>query len=164
MAAHSHPRSRDALSLNAAPSPIGPQPLYNMLARRIEAEELPQAEELGLGLVTFSALGQGVLSGTYGAGASPEGSRAAAQDRVSHLIRTRYLHQEQLVKVEQLKAVAGKLGLTLAQLALAWVLRVPSVTCALVGASRPEQLDENVKASGVKLPEPVLREIDAILA
>ncbi len=140
------------------------QPVYNMLARRIEGEELPQARELGIGLITFSALGQGVLTGKYGAGSLPEGTRAAADQRVSYLIRNRYLHPDQVAKVEQLRDAARRLDLTLAQMALAWVLRVPDIACALVGASRPDQLDENVGASGIELPESALREIDEILA
>jgi aryl-alcohol dehydrogenase-like predicted oxidoreductase len=138
------------------------QPVYNLLARRIESEELPLAQELGLGLVTFSALGQGALTGKYAPGQVPEGSRAAAAESVSHLVRTRYLNPEQLAQVERLKAVADELGLTLAQLALAWVLRQPAIASALVGASRPEQLEENVKAAGVTLPAAALSAIDEI--
>lgn len=137
------------------------QPVYNMLARRIETEEMPVANRFGIGLVPFSALGQGLLSGKYRSGSIPEGTRAASPE--GELIRTRYLTEPHLAKLEQLRPIAADNGLTMSQLALAWVLRRPEVSSALTGASRPEQVKENVRASGVKLSAADLQAIDSIL-
>ncbi|WP_027724899.1 aldo/keto reductase family protein [Tuberibacillus calidus] len=137
------------------------QPQYSMLARKIESQVIPVCEKHGIGQVVWSPLGQGVLTGKYKKGeAAPEGSRAASTNNgIKNL-----LTDENLDKVEQLKGVAAELGITVAQLALAWILRQPNVASALVGASRPEQIEENAKASGVKLDEETLEKIEAILA
>ncbi|WP_423410343.1 aldo/keto reductase family protein [Heyndrickxia sp. MSNUG] len=136
------------------------QPNYSMLHRKIEHEIIPVSEKHGIGQVVFSPLAQGVLTGKYQKGQlAPEGSRAAQQNmNMSHI-----LTEQNLDKVEQLKDIANEVELTLSQLALAWILRQQNVSSALVGASRPEQLAENVKASGVKLPDEILEKIDGIL-
>ncbi|GGJ06720.1 voltage-gated potassium channel [Alicyclobacillus cellulosilyticus] len=139
------------------------QPVYNMFNRYIEHAVIPICDEAGIGQVVFSPLAQGVLTGKYRKGKPlPEGSRATTE-QVSHFIKG-YLTEANLEKVERLIQVAERLEISLAQLALAWVLRLPSVSCALIGASRPEQVVENAKASGIQLDEETLKEIEAILA
>lgn len=139
------------------------QPIYNLLDRKIEAEVLPVCRDEGIGVVAFSPLAQGVLTGKYGRGRSlPPGTRAA-DERVNQYMR-RFLTEENLARVERLRPIAGRLGLSLAQLALAWVLRLPEVASALIGATRPEQVEENVRAVGVTLSEEDLREIDEATA
>jgi voltage-dependent potassium channel beta subunit len=136
------------------------QPNYSMLHRKIEQEIIPVSEKHCIGQVVFSPLAQGVLTGKYQKGQlAPEGSRAAQQNmNMSHI-----LTEQNLDKVEQLKDIANEVELTLSQLALAWILRQQNVSSALVGASRPEQLAENVKASGVKLPNEIVEKIDGVL-
>ncbi|ATY84078.1 aldo/keto reductase [Kyrpidia spormannii] len=141
---------------------VASQPLYNMLNRGIEAEVIPLCAREGIGQVVFSPLGQGVLTGKYRPGERPPAGSRGATPEVQAFMR-RYLQPEILQKVEELAAVARRYDLTLARMALAWVLRLPEVSSALVGASRPEQVEENVKAAGVVLPEEALREIDRIL-
>ncbi|HSU79612.1 MAG TPA: aldo/keto reductase family protein [Candidatus Angelobacter sp.] len=136
------------------------QPQYSMLNRYIEESVLPVSEKHGIGQVVFSPLAQGVLSGKYTKGAEPPaGSRAAAGIKSIE----GHLRDENLDKVEQLKPIAAELGLSMPQLALAWILRQPGVASALVGASRPAQIEDNAKASGVKLSADVLEKIEEIL-
>jgi len=139
------------------------QPQYNMFHRGIEAEVIPLSERNGISQVVFSPLAQGVLTGKYRKGQDvPAGSRAA--DPKSNSFIGRFLVEEQLDKVEQLIGVANELGLSMSTLALAWVLRQPNVASALVGATRVEQLEENVKAAGVVLPSDIVQKIEEILA
>jgi voltage-dependent potassium channel beta subunit len=139
------------------------QPQYNMFHRYIEKEIIPVCEQNGISQIVFSPLAQGVLTGKYKRGQkAPEGSRAS--DPKSNMFMNDLLKEEVLVKVEQLEKVAAELGITLSQLALAWVLRQPNVASALIGASRPEQVEENVKAVDVQLTEEVLEKIEQILA
>jgi len=141
---------------------ISSQPQYSMLWRVIEAEVVPTCEELGLGQIVWSPIAQGVLTGKYLPGqAPPEGSRAT--DAVGGNFVRDLLDDEVLTRVQQLKPLAQEAGLTLAQLAVAWVLQNRNVSAAIIGASRPEQVQENVKASGVKLDEGLLKRIDEIL-
>jgi aryl-alcohol dehydrogenase-like predicted oxidoreductase len=136
------------------------QPNYSMLHRYIEKEVIPVSEKHGIGQVVFSPLAQGVLTGKYKKGElPPAGSRAAQKDlNLSHV-----LTEQNLDKIEQLKKIAAEEGLSLSQLALAWILRQPNVASALIGASRPEQLLENVKASGVTISADSLTQIQEIL-
>jgi voltage-dependent potassium channel beta subunit len=137
------------------------QPQYSMLERYIEKEVLPVSEKHGIGQVVWSPLAQGILTGKYKKGtAAPVGSRAS-QEKYGTLFGL--LTDENLDKVELLKEVAAKDEITLSQLALAWILRQSNVASALVGASRPEQLEENVKASGIKLSDETLSTIEDIL-
>lgn len=137
------------------------QPQYSMLARKIESKVIPVSEKHGIGQVVWSPLGQGVLTGKYKKGAeAPAGSRAASDNKSIQGLLT----DANLDKVEQLKGVAAELDLSMPQLALAWILRQPNVASALVGASRPDQIVENAKASGVKLDEATLEKIEDILA
>lgn len=139
------------------------QPVYNMFNRYIEPAVIPICDEAGIGQVVFSPLAQGVLTGKYKKGqAAPAGTRATTE-RVQNFVKG-YLTDELLTKVEQLEAVAKEADISLAQLAIAWILRVPGVSAALIGASRPEQVVENAKASGVKLDEETIKKIDQIIA
>ncbi len=138
------------------------QPQYNMLWRVIEAEVIPACAKEGIGQVVWSPLAQGVLTGKYGAGqAPPDGSRATDQ-RGSEFI-AEYLTQPTLTRVAHLIPLAREAGLTPSQLAIAWTLKNPAVSAAVIGASRPEQVRENVKAAGVRLEADLLRAIDDIL-
>ncbi|WP_309132330.1 aldo/keto reductase family protein [Brevibacterium sp.] len=142
---------------------ISNQPQYNLLWRVIDAEVIPTCEELGLSQIVWSPLAQGVLTGKYKPGHPlPEGSRATddkgGADMIAH-----YLDDETLTAVAELEPIASDLGLTMAQLAIAWVLANGNVAAALVGASRPEQVESNVAASGVKLDAEVLARIDEAL-
>lgn len=141
---------------------VASQPVYNMFNRYIEREVIPLCDEAGIGQVVFSPLAQGVLTGKYKRGQQPPAGSRAATDQVKKFVE-RYLTDENLARVEQLEGVAKELGITLPQLALAWVLRLPSISSALIGASRPEQIVENVKAIDVKLDESVLEKIEEIL-
>ncbi len=141
---------------------VASQPVYNMLNRYIEPAVVPICEEAGIGQVVFSPLAQGILTGKYKKGQPlPEGSRAVTES-VKQFIE-RQLTDSVLAKVVQLQRIAAESDLTVAQLALAWILRVPGVSAALIGASRPEQVVENAKASGVQLSDDVLSAIEEVL-
>ena len=141
---------------------ISSQPQYNMLWRVIEAEVVPTCEELGLGQIVWSPIGQGVLTGKYLPGqAPPAGSRATDPNGGAFI--KRMMGDDVLTRVQQLKPLAEQAGLTLAQLAVAWVLQNRNVSAAIIGAARPEQVTENIKASGVRLDDGLLKQIDEIL-
>jgi voltage-dependent potassium channel beta subunit len=142
---------------------ISSQPQYSMLWRVIEGEVVPASRELGVGQIVWSPIAQGVLTGKYKPGQKPpEGSRATDEKGGSRFIQ-RFMTDDVLTRVQQLKPVADGVGLSLAQLAVAWVLQNPNVSSAIIGASRPDQVKENVKAAGVKLSADVMRKIDEIL-
>jgi aryl-alcohol dehydrogenase-like predicted oxidoreductase len=142
---------------------VSNQPQYSMLWRTIEAEVVPASEELGIGQVVFSPIAQGVLTGKYKPGAElPAGSRATDDKGGSNMI-SRYLNDDVLTRVQELQPIAEEAGLSLSQLAIAWVLQNPNVSSAITGASRPEQVTENVKAAGVKLEDGLLKRIDETL-
>jgi aryl-alcohol dehydrogenase-like predicted oxidoreductase len=142
---------------------VSSQPQYNMLWRAIEGEVIPTCEELGIGQVVWSPIAQGVLTGKYLPGEPPPpGSRATDQKGGAGIVR-RLLRDDVLKRVQQLKPIADDAGLSLAQLAVAWVLQNPNVSAAITGASRPEQVTENVKAAGVRLDPDQLSQIDKIL-
>ena len=141
---------------------ISSQPQYNMIWRVIETEVVPLCEKEGIGQIVWSPIAQGALTGKYLPGAAaPSGSRATDATG-SNFIRG-YLTDEILSRVQQLKPVAEEAGLTLSQLAIAWTLQNPNVCAAIVGATRPEQVTENVKASGVRLDPAIMQSIDDIL-
>lgn len=137
------------------------QPQYNMLYRHIEKEIIPVSEKNGISQVVFSPLAQGVLTGKYKGGAVPENSRAANSD--INMWVTNFINEPTLQKVDALEKLAKELELTLPELALAWVLRQPNVASAIVGASRPEQIEANVKAAGIRLTAETVEKIEDIL-
>ena len=142
---------------------VSNQPQYSMLYRVIEAEVVPTSAELGIGQIVWSPIAQGVLTGKYLPGqAPPEGSRATDDKSGANFIQG-LLRDDVLTAVQKLKPLAEQAGLTMAQLAVAWVLQNPNVSSAIVGATRPEQLEDNVKAAGVKLDADLLKAIDEIL-
>ncbi|MEY9774419.1 aldo/keto reductase family protein [Arthrobacter sp. MW3 TE3886] len=142
---------------------ISNQPQYSMLWRVIEAEVIPASEELGLSQIVWSPIAQGVLSGKYHPGKpAPEGSRATDSKGGSRMIE-RWMSDEVLTGVQQLKPIAEEAGLTMAQLSIAWVLQNKNVASAIMGASRPEQIEKNVAAAGVKLDAVIMDKIDAVI-
>jgi voltage-dependent potassium channel beta subunit len=142
---------------------ISNQPQYSMVWRAIEAEVLPVCKRLGIGQIVWSPIAQGVLAGKYRPGEQPPpDSRAADPDSSGFMALL--LTDEVLAAVQELRPIADDLGITMAQMAIAWVLREPGVSSAIVGASRPEQVDENVAASGIELGADVLARIDEALA
>jgi aryl-alcohol dehydrogenase-like predicted oxidoreductase len=142
---------------------VSSQPQYNMLWRVIEAEVVPTCEELGISQVVWSPIAQGVLTGKYKPGQPhPEGSRATDDKGGANMVR-RYLADEVLTAVARLEPIAADAGLSMAQLAVAWVLQNPNVASAIIGASRPEQVTDNVKAAGVTLDAGVMKAIDEAL-
>ena len=141
---------------------ISSQPQYNMIWRVIESEVVPLCEREGIGQLVWSPIAQGVLTGKYAPGDAPPAGSRATDARGSTFINA-YLTDDILRRVQQLRPVAGDAGLTLSQLAVAWTLQNPNVSAAIVGATRPEQVRENVKAAGVRLDEGVLNRIDDIL-
>ena len=135
------------------------QPIYNMFERYIEKEIIPLSERSGIGQVVFSPLAQGLLTGKYTSASDiPEGSRAAKLEWMR-----KGLTEEKIAKVRELEKIAAELEVSVGNLALAWILCQPNVASALVGASRPEQVTENVKASGIELSEDVQTRIEEIL-
>ncbi|ACX63446.1 aldo/keto reductase family protein [Paenibacillus sp. FSL H8-0457] len=135
------------------------QPIYNMFERYIEKEIIPLSERSGIGQVVFSPLAQGLLTGKYTSASDiPADSRAAKLEWMRKGIT-----EEKIAKVRELEKIAAELDVSVGNLALAWILRQPNVASALVGASRPEQVTENAKASGIELNEDVQTRIEEIL-
>ncbi|MEB3051319.1 aldo/keto reductase family protein [Mycolicibacter sp. MYC123] len=156
-------RNAHGLARQLGVSLISSQPQYSMLWRIIEPEVVPTCRELGLSQIVWSPMAQGVLSGKYLPGRPPPaGSRATDEKGGANFIK-RFMTDDVLSRVQQLAPIAAELELTTAQLAIAWVLQNDNVAAALVGASRPEQVTENVKASGVRIPDEILARIDVVL-
>ncbi|WP_462417738.1 aldo/keto reductase family protein [Kytococcus sp. Marseille-QA3725] len=142
---------------------VSNQPQYNLLWRVIEPEVVPACEELGLGQIVWSPLAQGLLTGKYAPGApAPEGSRATdtsgGQSMMGHLLKDQLLE-----KVAQLKVLAEEAGMPLHHLALKWVVTQPTITAAIIGASRPEQVTDNVRALEVEPDADLLARVDEVL-
>jgi len=143
---------------------VSNQPQYSMLWRVIEAEVIPASQEAGLSQIVFSPLAQGVLTGKYLPGAAPPaGSRATDEKGGANFISRYTGNSEVLTRVQALKPIAQDVGLSMAQLGVAWVLQNPNVAAAIIGASRPEQIKENVAATGVRLEPELLARIDEAL-
>jgi aryl-alcohol dehydrogenase-like predicted oxidoreductase len=139
---------------------VSSQPEYSLLHRKPEEDVIPASRENGISQVVYSPLAQGVLSGKYPPGAAaPEGTRASARAELME-----YFQDDVLERVQRLRPVADGLGITMAQLALAWILREPNVASAIVGASRPEQLRDNAAASGVRLDGETISAVEDVLA
>ncbi|MBA9006692.1 aldo/keto reductase family protein [Thermomonospora cellulosilytica] len=142
---------------------VSNQPQYSMLWRVIEEEIVPLCEREGIGQLVWSPIAQGVLTGKYLPGQPPPaGSRATDEAGGANFIKG-MLTDDILTRVQNLRPIAQDLGLSMAQLAVAWVLQNPNVSAAIIGASRPEQVRDNVKAAGVKLDDDVLKRIDDVL-
>lgn len=137
------------------------QPVYNMINRYIEPEIIPVSEKYGIGQIVFSPLSQGILTGKYRGGQIPEGTRASNSEISGPVQNT--IASGVMPKVDKLEDLAGELGIPFAKMALAWVLRQPNVASALVGASRPEQIEANCKAVNVTLSQDTLDRIEEIL-
>lgn len=142
---------------------VSSQPQYSMLWRVIEAEVVPLCQREGISQIVWSPIAQGVLSGKYKAGAKPpKGSRATDKKGGANMI-SGWLRDEVLTTVAKLQPIADQSGLTMAQLAVAWVLQNQNVASAIIGATKPSQIKENVKAVGVKLEPALMRQIDEVL-
>jgi len=142
---------------------ISSQPQYSALWRVIEAEVVPLSRKEGIGQIVWSPIAQGVLTGKYKPGAKPPaGSRATDKKSGAGMI-SRWMRDEVLEAVQKLQPVADSVGLTMSQLAIAWVLQNDNVSSAIMGATKPSQVKENVKASGVKLDASVMKAIDSAL-
>lgn len=150
-----------AKSLNANP-PASDQPIYNMLVKKIEPAIIPACETNGIGMIVFSPLAQGVLTGKYLPGQpAPQGTRGA--DETSNNFMQNFLSEETLTRVQKLNTFAAGHGQTLGNFALAWCLRKPAISSVIVGASRVEQIELNVAASGIDFPAEVWEKAEAIL-
>jgi aryl-alcohol dehydrogenase-like predicted oxidoreductase len=142
---------------------ISNQPQYSMLWRVIEEEVVPTSKEIGVSQVVWSPIAQGVLTGKYTPGGTlPEGSRATDTKGGANSIK-RFMRDDVLSRVQELKPIAAELDLSMAQLAVAWVLQNENVATAIIGASRPEQVLDNAAAAGKTIPTEVLERIDAVL-
>ncbi len=156
-------RAGHALAKDLGIQLISNQPQYSMLWRVIEDQVVPTSRELGVSQIVWSPIAQGVLTGKYEPGAQPpEGSRATDEKGGADMIK-RFLDDRTLEAVQKLRPIADGLGITMAQLAIAWVLANDNVAGAIVGASRPEQVESNAAAAGIRLDDDVLRAVDEAL-
>jgi len=156
-------RAGHALAEELGVQLISNQPQYSMLWRVIEGEVVPASQELGISQVVWSPIAQGVLTGKYLPGQQPPPGTRATDDKGGADMIERFMTDDVLSRVQALKPVADDLGLSLAQLAIAWVLQNDNVATAIIGASRPDQVHENVKAAGVRIPSDALARIDEAL-
>ena len=139
---------------------VSSQPEYSLLHREPEKDVIPASRDNGVSQIVYSPLAQGVLSGKYAPGeTASDGTRASARAEWME-----YFKDDVLERVQRLRPIADGLGITTAQLALAWILREPNVASAIVGASRPEQLRDNAAASGVDLDDETVRAVEAIVS
>ena len=142
---------------------VSSQPQYSALWRVIESEVVPLSQKEGIGQIVWSPMAQGILTGKYLPGKkAPAGSRATDKGSGANMIKG-WMREEVLEAVQKLKPIADGVGLTMGQLAIAWVLQNPNVSSAIMGATKPKQVRENVKASGVKLDADVMKAIDTAL-
>jgi 1-deoxyxylulose-5-phosphate synthase len=157
------PQIQASLDLPDVEKFVSSQPQYSMLWRVPEAEVIPVCAENGISQIVWSPLAQGILTGKYRPGEPPPPESRAADER-SNFSLGRFFNDETLGAVQRLRPIADGLGISLAQLALAWVLREPNVASAIIGASRPEQVEQNAAASGIRLDDATLAAIDDVLA
>ena len=156
-------RAGAALARDLGVQLISNQPQYSMLWRVIEGEVVPTSKELGISQVVWSPIAQGVLTGKYRPGEQPpEGSRATDDKGGADMI-SRWMRDDVLERVQQLRPLAEQAGLSMAALAVAWTLQNDNVATAIIGASRPEQVQDNAAAAGVSLDADLLTKIDEIL-
>ena len=153
---------RAALALPGVERFVSSQPEYSMLWRKPEAEIIPLCAREGIGQIVWSPLAQGILTGKYRAGSTPPPDSRAASKKMGAMMG-RWRDDDVLAAVDRLRPIADGLGLPMAHLALAWVLREPNVASAITGASRPEQVAQNAAASGVTLDDDVLVAVDYAL-
>ena len=153
---------REAQAMEGTERFVSSQPQYSMIHRGPERDVIPASRELGISQIVWSPLGQGVLTGKYKPGEAPPGDSRAAHERMNYFME-RARDQQLLERVQELGPVADELGLSMAQLALAWVLREENVASAIIGATRPEQVEDNAGASDVELDAETLARIDEIL-
>src|SRR2546423_2779056 len=153
---------REAQAMGGVEHFVSSQPQYSMIWRGPERDVIPASRELGISQIVWSPLGQGILTGKYQPGEPPPGDSRAAHERMSYFM-DRAADQALLERVQRLRPVAEELGLSMAQLALAWVLREENVASAIIGATRPEQVEDNAAASGSSLDDATLQQIDEIL-
>lgn len=153
-----------ALSLPDVEKFVSSQPQYSMLWRKPEAEVFPLCADNGIGQIVWSPLAQGILTGKYQPGQPPPSDSRAANEKMNAFLGDDMRNDRTLTAVQKLKPIAASLNLSMSQLALAWVLRDSRVSSAIIGASRPEQVEDNAGASGVTLSSEVLAQIEQILA
>lgn len=156
-------RDGAALAAQMGFSLVSNQPQYSALWRVIEEEVVPASQELGVGQIVWSPMAQGVLSGKYLPGQAPPAGSRATDEKGGQRMISRWMSDEVLTAVQGLRPVAQEAGLTMPQLAIAWVLQNPNVSAAIVGASRPEQLEDSVQASGVTLAPEIMAAVDEAL-
>ncbi len=142
---------------------VSSQPQYSMLWRKPEEDVIPLCAANGIGQIVWSPLAQGVLTGKYLPGQPPPADSRAASSDMNTFYSDDLRSDATLSTIQELRPIAARLGISLAQMAIAWVLRDPNISSAIVGASRPEQVDDNVTASGVILPQDALDDIDRVL-
>src|SRR3954464_13270288 len=156
-------RAGHELAQQLGAEPVSNQPQSSMLWRVIEGEIVPASAELGVSQVVFSPIAQGVLTGKYKPGQPPPAGSRATDEKGGATFIQRFMTDDVLTRVAELETVAKEVGLSQAQLAVAWVLQNENVAAAIIGASRPEQVAENVKAAGVTIPPELLTRIDEVL-
>ena len=142
---------------------ISNQPQYSMLWRVIEQEVIPASQDAGMSQIVWSPMAQGILSGKYLPGQPPPAGSRATDELSGKNFIARWMNDDVLTRVQKLKPIAEKSGITMAQMSIAWTLQNKNVASAIVGATRPEQLDDNVKAAGVVLDADTLKAIDNVL-
>jgi len=154
---------RDALAVDGSVKFVSSQPQYSLLWRRPEAQLIPLCAANGISQIVWSPLAQGVLTGKYAPGSKPPADSRAASEAMGGFI-SRLMEEPVLKAVQQLRPLADEAGCTLAQFALAWVLREPNVASAIVGASRPDQVSDNTRASGLSIDPALFAKAEAIVA
>ena len=154
----------EALELAGVEKFVSSQPQYSMIWRGPERDIIPFCAEHGISQIVWSPLAQGVLTGKYKPGQPPPAGSRATSKEMNYFFDDRLLSEQLLAQVQEVAGIAKELGISTAQLALAWVLREPNVASAIVGASRPQQVEDNAAASGIDLDGATLARIDEILA